>query len=148
MPEEREEPTSPLERMRKSLYTPGTSFDIKPSSLSARDSEMASAWQKEPPKLEPKKKLKLSGSAMFLIGAIGFFVIAGIIAFFLVIQGGRSVSTERVKISIENPPTSIAGGDTVSLFLLVRNENSSMLTDARLLIDFPEGTYSAADVLH
>lgn len=144
MPEERDEPTSPLEKMRKSLYTPGTSFDIKPSSLSARGSSMPRVWEKEEVKLPGvAKKTGLSVSLLFLIGAGVFFVIAGLIAFLLVVQGGGAVSTNRVHLTIENPPTSIAGGDTVSLFVLIRNENSAMITDAKLSIAFPDGTYSA-----
>ncbi|MBY0110968.1 hypothetical protein K2Y00_03145 [Patescibacteria group bacterium] len=144
MADEREEKPSPLERMRKSLYTPGTSFDIQPSSLSARSSKMARTWEKEPePEVKKESPIKISKSLIFLIGAAAFFVIAGLIAFFLVVQGGRSVSTDRISISIENPPTSIAGGDTVSLFVLIKNENPALLTDAKLSVDFPEGTYSA-----
>jgi len=130
--------------MRKKLYTPGTSFDIAPSSLSARASKLPHAWE-PPPERPAAKKRKLSGSAIFLIGAAAFFVIAGLVAFFLVIQGGRSVSNDRVKITIENPPTSIAGGDTVSLYIVIKNENPAILNDAKLFIDFPAGTYSATE---
>lgn len=142
MPGEHDE-ISPLEETRKRLYTPGVSFDIRPSSLSARSSKLPHAWEQEPEKKAAPERPGLSRSALFLIGAAGFFVAALLIAFFLVVQGGRAVSTDRVKIMMENPPTSIAGGDTVSLFMVVKNENPAAITDARLLIDFPDGTYDA-----
>ncbi len=141
-----QEDTGPLEETRKRLYSPGTSFDIHPSSLSAKGSKVPHGWTKEagkPQAPQGPERPGLSRSALFLMGAAGFFLIALIVAFFLVVQGGRSVSNERVKITIENPPTSIAGGDTVSLFLVIKNENPATLTDARLLVDFPDGTYSA-----
>lgn len=142
-----DETDSPLGRMRDRLYKPGTSFDIQPSSLSARSSKMPHQWEApaEEIKVVAAQKPKLSSSALFLIGSIGFFILAGIITFFLVLQGGLSVSSDRVSLTIENPPSQIAGGDTVSLFVVIQNENPAAMSDAKLYIDFPEGAYSPDD---
>ncbi len=138
-----QENQSPLEKLQKKLYEGGavpthfaeTTLKGKPETFETQ------TWTPEAPPL-PKKKLP--PSVYFLIGAVGFFLLATIIAVVFLFFGGRSVSTDRVDISIKGP-TSIASGDTVQLLVSVDNRNPTPITNTLLSLEFPEGTRSLED---
>lgn len=83
-------------------------------------------------------------TSRFLVGAIGFFLVAGIAAAGILWYGARSISSEHVEITAQGPVT-IASGDTVSLLITVRNENPTTIINTNLLVDLPDGTRQAAD---
>lgn len=141
MPEE--ESLNSLERLQKKLYAPDA-----PPPPPAHHAPVAPAptfggehWTPEAP---PPEKKPIPTSVKFLIGAAGFFVVASIIAVLFLFFGTRSVSTDRVDVSIKGP-TSIASGDTVNLVISVENRNPAPISSTLLSIEFPEGTRSAED---
>ena len=140
MPETPED--SPLERMRKRLYTTPSVDGVKGIPLSSAKTREAEHWKEELPKAVAKKGL--SGSVIFLIFAVGFFGLAGIVAGVLLFLGGRSVSGEQLVIGVEGP-TTISGGESIPLLITVRNDNPTVVSGAVLEIDFPEGTFEAED---
>jgi len=95
-------------------------------------------WEPEP---EPVKK-PIPPSVYFLIGAVGFFVLASIITVLFLFFGTRATSTDRVDVAIKGP-TSIASGDAVQLVVTVDNRNSAPIENTLLTIEFPEGTRAA-----
>jgi hypothetical protein len=134
---------SPLERVRERLYAQNASAAAPSSFPEARESVVTrgKAWSEVASgAVAPKKRLPLA--ALFLIIALGFFIVAGIVAVLIVFLGGRAVSADRIAVSIDGPPTA-AGGEVVSLPIIVENKNPIAATQVTLSADFPEEAYSA-----
>jgi hypothetical protein len=135
---------SPLERMNERLYDPGASVAPASLDLSARRAPAPRAWAAPPPPppRAPKKKLPLA--VKFLIGAGVFFVLAALLGAYLLLVGGRTVSTNNINISVDGP-ANVAGGGTVSLLVTVENHNPVAISDADFTVDWPAGTRSPDD---
>lgn len=104
-------------------------------------------WQQEsegPVIFDRPKRPRLAGTTLFLVGAIAFFAIAGIGTALVLFLGGRSVSADNVDIIIEGP-TTIEGGETVSLLVTVKNDNPLAISGAMLSVDFPDGAFASTD---
>jgi hypothetical protein len=130
--------------MEKKLYAPPNTEAYSERPLRAANASAPSGWvHNDAPLPTLVRKSGMSGATLFLIFAALFFVIAGSVAAWLLIGGGRSVSTDHITMSVENTQHTIAGGDTVSFPILIKNGNPVAITDANITIDFPEGTYSA-----
>lgn len=143
------EDESSLDKLEKRLYSarPDALQPARPLGAPAPHT-IPHAWENvpEPAPMAPRKRKKRSIPMMFFIGSILFFVAAGAIALYLLISGGRSVSTDNINLSTEGSPTTIAAGDTVPVSLSIENRNPVELEDADLSLTFPEGTRSADDV--
>ncbi|MCI0597621.1 hypothetical protein L0Y34_00890 [Candidatus Parcubacteria bacterium] len=140
---DKEQTESPLERMRKRLYAPASVEDLSASPLSDGKQQKAEGWAPEP---APTPKVPgLSGSALFLLFAVGFFALAGLTAAVVLYLGGRSVSSDNLTITVEGP-TTVSGGEDVSFLVTITNNNPLPATGATLELDFPEGTTEAEDV--
>lgn len=137
------EEDSPLERMKKGLYTPQSVDGVTEAPLQAVQPREAERWETGPMKVTPMSS-KMSGSTVFLIFAAGFFVLAGIVAATVLFLGGRSVSGDRLEITVEGP-TTVSGGEEASFFITVRNNNPTVATGAELDVAFPEGTFSVGN---
>lgn len=131
-----DEHQSPLEQVRRRLYARGASKSTANSG--GAPAEQIEGWQGAP----QDSKSKLPIAALFLIIAVGFFVVAGIAAALILLLGGRSVSSDRIEIRVEGP-TTVAGGEDVSLHFVIENENPAAATNVVLSVDFPEGAYEA-----
>lgn len=130
---------SPLERVRRRLYTNNPQAPVASSAIDTSAPEAARGWAKE----QTNTGRKLPLSALFLIIATGFFLIAGIAAALILFMGGRSISSDRMEISFEETPTAVNGGEIVSFVVEVKNQNPSLASAVSFSIDFPEGTYQA-----
>ena len=139
-----------LERLQKRLYAnqdlPEFSLpQLRPKQTSIGASATQTAWQPPPvPQPIQPKKPGMPWTSKFLIGAIGFFVLAGAAAAGIYLLGARSVSSDNVTIDVQGP-VSIASGDTVALLITVRNGNPAAITSTNLIVDLPEGARQAAD---
>jgi len=80
-----------------------------------------------------------------LIGSILFFLIALGVASLLFFRGSNMVSADNIDISI-SAPTSVAGGEELSLEILVKNKNNANLQNVAILIEYPEGARVAGDL--
>lgn len=108
-------------------------------------SDVPRAWT-PPPEPGPKPvHTSLPLSVKFLILAAAFFLVAGGVAAYFLLVGGRSVSTDNIIISIDGP-VSISGGGTLQLLVTVENHNPVPISGASLEASFPDGTRSAEDV--
>lgn len=142
MADEREE--SPLDRLNKRLYAPPETEGFSERPLRRANQGAPMGWSHtDVPLPTLVKKSGMSAATLFLMFAALFFVIAAGIAAWLLIGGGRSVSTDHITLSLETSQHTIAGGDTVSLPISIKNGNPVAITDANVTIDFPSGTYSA-----
>lgn len=139
-----------LERLQKRLYAnqdlPEFSLpQLRPKAPSYGTPAVQPAWQPPPtPPAPPPAKPGMPWASKFLLGAILFFVLAGVAAAGIFLLGARSVSSDNVSIDVQGP-VSIASGDTVALLVTVRNENPAAITSTSLVVDLPEGARQAAD---
>ncbi|MDE1966243.1 MAG: hypothetical protein KGI41_03325, partial [Patescibacteria group bacterium] len=78
--------------------------------------------------------------------AVFFFIIAAAVAAYFLFSGNRSVSTDNLQVSVQGP-TSVSGGDTLPLSIVVENKNPAAITNVTLTVDFPSGTRTAGNVL-
>lgn len=129
---------SPLERVRRRLYSRNPDAVDAPQPYVAGP-EAPHGWKEEAPQASGKK---LPLSALFLIIAAGFFLIAGSAAALILFFGGRSVSSDRISVTVEGP-VSLGGGEIAPLFVVVKNQNPTVASEVSLSIDFPEGAYAA-----
>jgi hypothetical protein len=88
---------------------------------------------------------KYNFTKKILIFSIIFFVIACGVAAFVFLGGMNSVSSKNVDIKVIGPQ-SVAGGQEVSMDINVINNNNTDLESASLLVEYPIGTRSAADL--
>lgn len=135
---------SPLERARRRLYTPGADMKAKETGFAHHMPGAPEHWKPEAQVLEKPRRPRMAGTTLFLIGAVSFFVLAGIATATVLFLGGRSVSADNVDIIIEGP-TTIEGGETVSLLVTVKNDNPVAIAGAMLAIDFPEGAFASTN---
>ncbi len=132
-----EQEVSPLEKVRRRLYARESATKSTVSQTGAVADNSSEGWKGEE---GPKKKLPLS--AIFLVVAGLFFVGAGIVAVLVLLLGGRTVSSDRLAISVDGP-VSVSGGEVVPLTVIIENKNPSIASDVMLSLEFPEGTYDA-----
>lgn len=140
-----DEELNSLERVSQRLYSANAPTTFETPTLSHEAPERTSGWEKlkQTPVLG-KEAQHISGPARFFIVAVIFFLITGGGAAFYLLYGGRLISASNVEIGVQGP-TSIASGDTVPLLVTVVNRNPVAMQDARLTIEFPDGTKSADD---
>lgn len=139
------EQDSPLESLEKRLYQQpvgqepqrGAAFQVP--AYSNQETPTPYGWQAPPP---PPPKRRLPWTVWFLIGTVGFLLIAGLAALFLIYHGTRAISSDRVQIQMQ-APVSIASGDTVQLVITVHNGNPTALNNASLFATLPDGTRAA-----
>ncbi len=142
MPPEQEN-EGPLERMRKRLYARKSETSVTESELPTSVPNAPEHWQAPTPPPAVAKP-HMSGAALFLVGAAGFFALAGLVTGITLFLGGRTVSVDRADILVEGP-ASVAGGEKVSLLITIKNNNPVAMTGATLTVRFPEGTTEAED---
>ncbi len=139
--------TSSLQRARERLYTPGVLQYVRRAFRTAPDRSLPHRFENDPQGPLPRtgeRRVHLAG--IFFIGAFLFFLLSLAIAGYFFSIGGNTVSVDKISIGIQGP-TTIAGGDTVPLSLIITNKNPVALTNATIEIEFPEGTRSADNVL-
>lgn len=130
----------PLESLRERVYQQPTHTGVDVPAYSDQKIAKPYGWQSPPPAAPPKKRFPWT--VWFLIAAGVFLVLAAAIAAFLVFNGTRSISGDRVIISAE-PSLNIASGEPATVVITVRNENPATIKNVALFVAFPEGSKSA-----
>jgi len=74
-----------------------------------------------------------------------FFLLTLSVAVFLFIRGTNSVSGNNIDIQVEGPST-IGGGESLSLDVVIKNNNNVDLESGSLSVVYPEGTRSSEDM--
>jgi hypothetical protein len=80
-----------------------------------------------------------------LWGAIAFFIIAVAIGAYSFFGGRNMVSAGNIDIVVA-APTSVAGGEELSLEITIQNKNNADLEGATLSVEYPSGTRVAGDL--
>ncbi|XKT75362.1 MAG: hypothetical protein ACJKSS_01070 [Patescibacteria group bacterium UBA2103] len=127
------------EQLRKELYTKTAARRGATPTPTKRE------WEKPAPKPEKPHKPHKPYTTWFLLGSLGFFVLAVIVSAILILQGGRTVSPKNIQLDVELPPA-IASGESIKIEAKVKNTNPVSLPFAELTATFPEGTREADDV--
>lgn len=97
------------------------------------------------PKKSPVSKKNTPYTTWFLIGSIGFFGLALLVALVMFFLGGRTISPQNLGINIE-APAAIASGEPARFVIEVANTNPVHLPFAEVTLTFPQGTRDAEDV--
>ncbi|MFA6278792.1 MAG: hypothetical protein WCS97_02155 [Candidatus Paceibacterota bacterium] len=146
MPTFPEDDTGSLEKARARLYTPGTQQQSSRMPLSvSKERTLQHMWKGTSGNTPYFGKRHMRLASVFFTAAFLFFIVSLGVAGYLLYYGGNAVSIDKVSVDIQGP-TTIAGGDTVPLSLIITNKNAVAVENATIEIDFPDGTRSAADV--
>ena len=146
-PRPEEDTTGALERARERLYEPDAPLHTRPTLATSDTRALPHGWEEHSFLDVPhrgKRRVRLAG--VFFVVAFLFFIISLGAAGYFFYFGGNAVSVDKITIDILGP-TTIAGGDTVSLSLTITNKNPISIEDATIEIDFPDGTRSADGAL-
>lgn len=134
-----------IERLSKKLSAKNVSDGVRRSPLAERGSHARHEWSPAPQ--NPRRKSPRRFGAFELLFGVSavFFIIAAFVSVLLFVSGNNTVSTRNVDVAVSGP-TEIGAGETLSLQIVVTNRNAVPLELADLIVEFPEGTRSDADV--
>ena len=140
MPPRSDDDVSSLERARERLYKPNIDIPVHSAYSSADERSLPHAWEAPPLEVlaQPGKR-HLHLASTFLLIAVAFFIVSLGAAAYYFYNGGNAVSVDKVSIELQGP-TTVAGGDTVPLSLMITNRNPVALDNATVEVDFPDGT--------
>lgn len=146
MPPSIEDDTGSLERARARLYAPATASQTRAPLAASGRRLLPHAWRESMLQRVPRLgERHVRAAGVFFMAAAAFFLVAaGVTAYFLYF-GGNTVSADKITMDMQGP-TTIAGGDTVPLSLIITNRNPVAIENATIEIDFPDGTRDATDV--
>jgi hypothetical protein len=134
-----------LDKLEKRLNFDPEENVPKRSSLFARGESAPSEWAVKTAEKTVRKVSGMKPVELLFIGAVIFFIIALVTAGLLFFAGNNTVSTKNVDISITGP-SEIGAGSTLSLQVVVANRNAVPMELTDLVLEFPSGTRSAADI--
>lgn len=142
MPDEK----SKLERAEEGLYSRGVSDITKRehANLSPHVVDVKRAWTDDEVMNEKlthayEEKRGVSFVSKFFVASIVFFLIASGIAAYMILGGFNVISSKNVDITVQGP-VSVAAGEEVVLEVTLHNNNNVDLEDAKLVIEYPQGT--------
>lgn len=146
-----------IERLRRVMYSRSLSDNLKPRErreMHEEDSPVGDDWARPEPTLSgisvaPRTigvarvamRWLLYAALAFCIGAVGFFAY-----YFVVGPGSSPVSPGNIDIAVSGP-LQISSGEPAELQIAVVNRNRTTLQLADLVLKFPSGTRSTADLL-
>lgn len=161
------EEKSGVERLKNKLYARNnTPDDISVRSpLSPSDADAPRAWSEvgpgagekaeatgapvtsapvQRPLIAPERKPGMSFAAKFLLGSMGFFVIAAGVASYVFFGGANVTSPQNIDIEIV-APSLVDGGKETQFEIVIRNRNATDLELADLVLRYPPGTRSVVN---
>jgi hypothetical protein len=137
---------SPLERLRKRLYSPKPLEGAGAPQNFGNGPAAPERWAPEPVvEREVKVRKRLSVATIFLLFAAGFFLIAGITTSVVLFLGGRSLSSDHLTVLVEDGPVQVPGGKATSFSISITNNNPLAVTGGTLTLLFPDGTVEPDD---
>jgi len=158
------EEKSGVERLKHKLYARDHKADdtAERSALTPSGADAPRAWKDiqespegpmaPPPETNPsalrplteEPKPRMSFAAKFLLGSMGFFVIAAGVSSYVFFGGANITSPQNIDIEVV-APSLVDGGKEVQFEIIIRNRNTTDLELADLVIRYPEGTRNAQD---
>ncbi len=91
-----------------------------------------------PPTMPAKKRIR-SYRGMLMLGGLAFFLLALIVSSVFLFGGGNLISGDNISLSVL-APTTIGGGEEISLQIAVANQNTVPIESGTLIISYPSGT--------
>lgn len=149
------EKKSPLDRVKKSLYSRRDVFGESPRHdiRGPRVNEVKTSWDKpeEPAPVDNKEAILESGKPpvrrgykIFLLSSLAFLFIALAVGTYTLFGGKNFISVDNIDILIDGP-VSVAGGSPFSLNVSVLNKNTTEIQSADLIAEYPAGTKDQSD---
>jgi len=145
-----------LEKLEQKLYARNPDIVRKGrTDLREKEYNLENSWKHEDqvPETEPEKptlglapEKKKGFFGMILIFAGLFFLASVAYAGFVFLTGNQNISGDDVEINIVGP-VSIGGGEELSLDVIIQNNNPVPLEIVDLVVEYPEGTKSAEDLI-
>ncbi len=133
-----------LERLAKKIDTAEAQGAPKRSSVFFRGNRAPRAWKQ--PEARPLSRLqRFSFVELLFAGSLVFFIIAAAIAALLLFSGNNTVSSRNVDVILTGP-TEIGAGSTLTLQIVISNDNAVPMELTDLVVEFPPGTRSDVDV--
>ena len=102
-------------------------------------------WEKGTEEKHMRSKKRLGLIEWLFAASIVFFMIAAGVSILRFLSGSNTVSTKNVDIVITGP-TEIGAGETLPLQVVITNRNTVPMQLADLILEFPDGTRSDADI--
>jgi len=139
---ENSEEKSRIEQMQEKLYSRTEEIKqkartkLRPKKFSGTEDWEGSIDALHFEKKEQPRRTSLYG-VIFAV-SLTFFVVAGALAGFMLLNKKQAISPDNVSISAFGP-VSMGSGDTLSLQILIENKNSVPLQDADILVELPAG---------
>ena len=143
----------PINRLERSLYAkdPSLTPSFGRHTLDRRGFSVRRGWRHDArpeevraAAVEQHDKKSFSASRWVLFGSLSFFLLSAGVAAYFFFGGANIVSARKIVIETAGPVTTDAGQE-VPLQIIVRNENTTTLSRADLVVHFPEGSRSAAN---
>lgn len=135
-----------LERLARKIDTKDGGKFVERRPLYNEGPEASREWAHEDHPMRKKGMFsKFTPLEILFTGSIIFFVGAAAVAGLLLFSGDNTVSTKNVGIAVSGP-TSIRAGDVVTLQIIITNRNAVPMNLTDMLVEFPSGTRSEADV--
>jgi hypothetical protein len=137
---------SSIEEMRRRLYS-RSGKGIGPrkrKQLSNIEYDTKQKWFDKKELRTPRRK-KRSILSLLLKTSFVFFLIAMVFSVYFIYDKSNVVSSRNIDIEI-NGPTTISGGEEMSLQITITNKNNVPIKLADLLVEYPGGTRHAYDI--
>lgn len=139
-----------LEKLKKRLYQKDQEFPerVERESFQPSQIDAQAKWQQGEVKKEEggnfmiQKKGMFRNLKLFFYFIIAFFVLAIVLAGYIMYSGSNTVSSSNISIDI-NGPIYVDGGQSFRFNSTIRNQNSVALEDADLIFDFPPSSFSS-----
>jgi hypothetical protein len=142
---------SGVEKLKDKLYSRKETPHIEDvrTPLETHMSDVPVGWQGEEKQAEiqnlsPVEKKTMSFSTKFFIGSFIFFIVATAVATLVFFGGGNLISPQNIDLEVV-APSLIDGGKASTFQIIATNRNQSDLVLVDMIIDYPDGTRSAAD---
>ncbi|MDO8183721.1 MAG: hypothetical protein Q7T49_01915 [bacterium] len=138
-----------LSELDKKLYIRDSRpVKVRRSELSPTPAEFKSNWgvRQMTKATRPHRPEFWSVNALtkFFFGAIGFFILALLVAGFFLFRGSNIISNANIVIDVTGP-LSVKSGGNLDLGIAITNKNRSELQTADLIIEYPSGTRDPKD---
>jgi hypothetical protein len=153
-----QKPQTKLEQLQKKLYKKDFDQSLgRRHSLDQKDYDLKDNWKTVPQKNSQKDQAKndeieyeppKKGSIFNVILGLAavFFVISVSYAGFIFLNDSKTISGDDVDIEIIGP-VSIGAGDTLSLDVILTNNNPVPLEVVDLIVQYPSGTKDSKDLV-
>lgn len=142
-------------RLERGLYSRKhvSDYEDTRTPLSGKEQEVGSSWKADNDDvaklllLEKARHEREKGTLFkkILLGSIIFFLISLGIAAYIFFGGGNLVSANNIDIQVQGPTTT-AGGEDVSLDVVIKNTNRAELQGVNLTVEYPPGSRVSGDV--